>query len=164
MNNFIPPKITLCVGTVVLREEKALFVRQTYGGMKGQWSIPWGFVDGRTPDGVLEPPDRAALRETLEEAGVVAEIEGLLGLQNHSTVEGDLRVFLIYLCRHLDGIPTPDNIETDMATYLSLDEMDQLQEPILKFCDWIVRRTLMGNYHLTPPNTQNPYQPQLAFF
>ena len=69
--DFIPPRITLCVGAVVLRENKVLFVRQNYGGLKGKWSLPWGFVDGKKSDGSLETPDMAAIRETQEEAGVV---------------------------------------------------------------------------------------------
>ena len=59
------PSITLCVGAVVMREGKVLFIRQAYGKLKGKWSLPWGFVDGWTPDGSLETPDRAAVRETL---------------------------------------------------------------------------------------------------
>jgi len=56
-------RITLCVGAVVLREEKVLFVRQTYCKLKGKWSLPWGFVDGIGPDGFPESPDEAAIRE-----------------------------------------------------------------------------------------------------
>jgi len=34
--------------------------------MKGIWSIPWGSVDGRNPDGSLETPDHAAVRVELD--------------------------------------------------------------------------------------------------
>ena len=121
-------------------------------------------MKGKAQTGSLEPPDKAALRETLEEAGVVAEIDGLLGIQNHSTQEGDPRLFLIYLCRHLTGTPTPDNDETDRASYLSIDDMDHFQEPIIEFCEWVVRRTLQKEYNLLPPLMKNPYLPHLAFF
>ena len=51
-----PPRIVVFVGTVVLRGERALFVRQARGhSLEGQWSIPWGAVD---PE---ESPDVAAL-------------------------------------------------------------------------------------------------------
>jgi 8-oxo-dGTP diphosphatase len=75
-----PSRITLCVGAVVLQEEKVLFVRQTYGKLKGKWSLPWGFVDGIGPDGSPESPDEAAIRETQEEAGITARVAGLLGI------------------------------------------------------------------------------------
>ena len=159
----LPPRITICVGAVVLQKDKVLFVRQTYGGLKGRWSIPWGFVDGKKPDGALEPPDMAAIRETQEEAGVIAEIEGLLGLQNHCNKQGDLWLYLIYLCQHVSGEPTPDKHETDQAAYFSLDEMDTFTEPFDEFCAWIARRVLCGEHHLIPPEPMNPYQPHLAF-
>jgi ADP-ribose pyrophosphatase YjhB (NUDIX family) len=155
--------MVLCVGAVVLHGNKVLFIRQTYGWLKGSWSIPWGYVEGKRPDSQLEPPHLAALRETLEEAGVSAELEGFLGIQNHSTRDGDPRLYLLYLCRHAGGVPTPDHNETDQAAYLSLTEMDNLGEPIDEFCYWIARRVLQNDYQLIRPNADNPYRPHLAF-
>jgi 8-oxo-dGTP diphosphatase len=151
-----PPKMVVCVGTVVLQGDHALFVRQAPGhSLEGQWSIPWGVVD---PD---EPPEQAALRETREEAGIIAEIEGLLGVQNLRR-EGWLA--LVYLCHHLGGTPMSDGgRETDRAAYLSLAEMDALEEPIETWCDWIVRRVLRGEHQLILPEPDNPYRPRLAF-
>jgi len=151
------------VGAVVLQKDKVLFVRQTYGGEKGQWSIPWGFVEGNKPDGSLEPPDMAAIRETQEEAGIIAEVEGLLGVQNHPSRQGKLQVNLLYLCRHVSGVPTPDNHETDRAAYFSLEEMNTFEEPFLEFCKWIACRVLRGEHHVIPPMPLNPYQPHLVF-
>jgi 8-oxo-dGTP diphosphatase len=158
-----PSRITLCVGAVVLRGEKVLFVRQTYGKLKGKWSLPWGFVDGMGPDGFPEPPDEAAIRETQEEAGVVARVEGLLGIQNHRTEEGKLGLYILYLCHHVSGEPTPDNHETDRAAYFSLDEMESFDEPFDEFCKWIACRVLTNEHHVTPPTPINPYHPHLAF-
>jgi ADP-ribose pyrophosphatase YjhB (NUDIX family) len=151
-----PPRMVVCVGTVVLQGARALFVRQAPGhSLEGQWSIPWGVVD---PD---EPPEQAALRETREEAGIIAEIEGLLGVQNLRR-EGWLA--LVYLCHHLGGTPMSDGgRETDRAAYLSLAEMDALEEPIETWCDWIVRRVLRGEHQLILPEPDNPYRPRLAF-
>jgi ADP-ribose pyrophosphatase YjhB (NUDIX family) len=161
--NYFPPRITVCVGAVVLRENKALFVRQAYGGLKGKWSLPWGFVDGKTSDGSPEPPDVAALRETQEEAGVIANVEGLLGVQNHSNDEGELRLYLLFLCHHVSGEPRPDNNETDQAAYFSLDEMANFNEPFDEFCAWVARRVLEGQYCVIPPQAENPYRPHVAF-
>jgi ADP-ribose pyrophosphatase YjhB (NUDIX family) len=158
-----PPRITLCVGAVVLKKDKVLFVRQAYGKEKGNWSIPWGFVDGNKPDGSLEPPDIAAIRETREEAGILIQVEGLLGMQSQRDIQGKLQVNLLYLCHHISGDPTPDNHETDKAAYLSLEEMNALDEPILEFCEWIARRALCGEHHLIPPVQMNPCHPRLAF-
>ena len=161
--DFFPPQITLCVGAVVVREKKVLFVRQAYGGLKGTWSLPWGFVDGKKSDGSLEPPDMAAIRETLEEAGIVATVEGLIGIQNHCN-DDDPRLYILFLCRHVSGEPTPDNHETDKAAFFSLDEMAGFKEPFDEFCEWIAKRVLKGQNHVIPLESANPYHPHIAFF
>jgi ADP-ribose pyrophosphatase YjhB (NUDIX family) len=160
--DFFPPRITLCVGAVVLQENKVLFVRQTYGDLKGKWSLPWGFVDGKKNDGSLEPPEMAVIREIHEEAGVDAKVEGLLGVQNHSD-GGEPRLYIIFLCHLIGGEPRPDNHETDKAAYFSLDEMASFNEPFDEFCEWMARRVLEGQYHVIPPESANPYYPYLAF-
>lgn len=72
-----PPRKVVCVGAVVLQGGSVLLIRQAKGAsLEGQWSIPWGIVEPN------ESPEEAALRETYEEAGVTAEVEGLLGIQN----------------------------------------------------------------------------------
>ena len=152
-----PPKIVVCVGTIVLQGERALFVRQAKGhALEGQWSIPWGLVD---PD---ESPDEAALRETLEEGGVTARIEGVLGVQN---LRQEGWVAIVFLCRHVSGMPVSDGgVETDEARYFSAAEMNVFDEPFEPWCEWLVRRVLKGEYHLIPPEANNPYRPCAAFF
>ena len=151
-----PPRIVVCVGTVVLQDNRALLVRQANGhDLAGRWSIPWGIVD---PD---ETPEAAALRETSEEAGITADIDGLLGIQN---LPRQGWVGVIFLCRHLSGIPTPDGgVETDRAAYFSLEELAALEEPIEEWCAWLVRRVLKEDYRLIPPEADNPFSPRLAF-
>jgi len=151
-----PPKMVVCVGTVVLQNKRALFVRQAKGhSLEGQWSIPWGIVDPG------ESPETTALRETQEEGGITAEIEGLLGLQNLRR-EGWLG--LVFLCRHVSGVPTSDGgIETDRAAYFSLGEMEAFDEPFEPWCEWIVHRVLRGEHNIIPPELNNPYYPRLAY-
>ncbi|MGD2158045.1 MAG: NUDIX domain-containing protein [Anaerolineales bacterium] len=151
-----PARRVICVGAVVLRENKALLIRQVKGAsLEGQWSIPWGIVETE------EFPSSAAVRETLEEGGVTAEIEGLLGIQNLSWENS---IGIIYLCRHVAGEPLADGgVETDQAAYLSLDEIEELNEPIEPWCEWIVKRVLRNEHHLIPSEPNNPYQPKPAF-
>jgi len=145
----------LCVGAVVLRDDRVLWVRQAKGhSLEGQWSIPWGFVD------VGEGAEEAAARETLEEAGVHIEVSGLLGAQDLRT-EG--WIALVYLCQHRGGDPVPDGRETDAAGYYSMGELEALDEPIEVWCEWLVRRVLSGKYRLIPPLPRNPYHPRMAF-
>ena len=152
-----PPKNVICVGTIVLHNDRALFVRQAKGhSLAGQWSIPWGVVE------TGEAPDEAALRETVEEGGITAAIQGLLGYQNFAWKSA---VAFVYLCRHVKGKPTTDGgVETDGAAYFSLADLDALAEPVEDWCEWLVRRVLQGDYHLIPMETNNPRQPKTAFF
>ena len=152
-----PPKIAVCVGAVVLRGDRALFVRQAKGHpLEGQWSIPWGVVD---PD---EAPEVAALRETEEEGGIVAEIEDLLGFQN---LRREDWIAVVFLCHHVAGEPRSDGgVETDEAEHFSLEEMEGFEEPFEPWCEWLVKRVLCGEYHLTPPELENPYHPRQVFF
>jgi ADP-ribose pyrophosphatase YjhB (NUDIX family) len=158
-----PPRIVLCAGAVVLQERRVLFVRQAYGDLQGEWSLPWGFVEGKKPDGSVDPPHMAAVREAQEEGGVIAEVEGLLGIQNHDSRNGEPRVYILFLCRHICGGPTPDNRETDEAAYFSLEQMDMFDEPFDEFCEWVARRVLRNEHQVIPASVMNPYHPHLAF-
>ncbi len=150
-----PPNMVVCVGMVVLKGEKALFVRQAKGhSLEGEWSIPWGLVD----DG--EAPENAAIRETREESGITAEMDGLLGIQNLPK-PGWLGI--IFLGHHVDGEPTPDGVEADKAAYLSLEEMNDSKDRFEPWCEWIVRRVLTGKHTVTPCTKDNPYSPRRSF-
>jgi len=135
-----PPRKVVCVGAVVLQNEKVLFIHQAPGqSLEGQWSIPWGFIEAD------ETPDDAALRETLEEGGVTATIEGLLGFQNLQPAGW---FGMVFLCRHLSGEPHADGVETDRARYMGLADFDHSEDSISPWCEWLARRVLAGEYTL----------------
>ncbi len=159
-----PPKIVVCVGAIVLRGEKVLLVRQTYGKLVGKWSIPWGFAYTPGSSGGIDPPHIAALRETREEAGIEAEIDGLLGIQNHCDPEtGSPRLYILFLCHHVSGEPAPDHFETDRAEFFSLEALKAAEGIVDEFCYWLAMKVLQGNYTIALPNYENPYKPYLAF-
>jgi len=150
-----PPRNVICVGTVVLKDDRVLLVRQAEGtSLAGSWSIPWGILERG------EWPEVAALRETREEGGITARIEGLLGIQNLSW---QLAIGIVFLCRHDSGNPIPDGKETDRAGYFSLAEVEALGEQILPWCRWLAVRILTGKYHIIPGPQENPYEPNQAF-
>ena len=117
------------------------------------------------PDDMGDPdesPDTAAVRETLEEGGIQATIEGLLGVQS---LRREGWVALIFMCRYASGVPAHDGgVETDGAAFFTLEEMDAFDEPFEPWCAWLVRRVLRGQYRLIPPEAENPYRPRMAFF
>ena len=141
-----------------MRDDAVLFVRQARGhGLAGQWTIPWGALE----DG--ESPSRAALRETSEEAGVNASVEGFLGVQAiPAPWTGQLA--LLFRCRHLSGEPSPDGRETDRAAYLRADELAAWNEPIEPFSRWLALQVLMERMRPLAKIESNPFSTEEGYF
>jgi len=124
--------------------------------MEGRWTVPWGRLENG------ESPSGAALRETKEEAGIVASIDGLLGVQELPAPWAGW-IALAYLCHHIEGTPTPDGQETDAARFLTLEQLDALGEPTEPWSAWIMRRVLRKDYTLTEADSQNPFNPEAGY-
>jgi ADP-ribose pyrophosphatase YjhB (NUDIX family) len=79
-------------GLVVNSQREWLVVKKRYGGLKGKWSLPAGFVsEGETID-------EAALREVREETGVDCQIIGMIGFRSgviKEKVSDNMAVFLM---------------------------------------------------------------------
>lgn len=147
----------VCVGTVVKRANSILLVRQSQGHpLEGQWTVPWG----RLADG--ESPVAAAVRETREEAGIDAAVEGLLGVQELPNPWNGW-IALVYLCRHAGGTPHSEDPETDAAAYFSLPELEELKEPVEPWSNWLVRRVFAGRFTLTQSDPTNPLRDRGTF-
>ena len=147
----------VCVGTVVRNGERILLVRQSKGHpLEGQWTIPWG----RIASG--ESPLSAALRETKEEAGIQAAVEGLLGVQELPP-PWDGWMAIVYLCKHVGGNLQPEDRETDAARYYSLAGLSSLQEPLEPWSEWLVRRVFAGRFTVTHNDSTNPFRHAGAF-
>ena len=148
---FNPCWVMVVAGALVVRDSQILFVRQTYPPFEGLWGFPTGLVDPG------ETVDMAALRETCEEAGVEAEIEGLIGVHNTGGEGGFL--YVVYLCRHVSGEPVPDGVENDRAAYFSPADLDAVQSAasavgdsaIIPPCAEMARRFWAGDYRLLQP-------------
>jgi 8-oxo-dGTP diphosphatase len=150
-------KTQLYVGAVVRRGDEVLLVRQSPGhSLAGQWTIPWGHVDPG------ESPMAAALREILEEGGVEAAVEGLVGVQElPAPLLGG--VGLVYLCRHVGGDLQPRDSETDASCYFSLAALDSLAEPKEPWSDWLVRRLFARALTVTHSDVTNPLRAAGSF-
>ncbi|QWG61018.1 NUDIX hydrolase [Bacillus mycoides] len=86
-------KVWLAVSGLVATEDgRWLFVKKKYGGLKGQWSLPAGFVN----EG--ETVDQAVKREILEETGIVAHVKGIIGIRSgviHNEISDNMIIFLL---------------------------------------------------------------------
>jgi ADP-ribose pyrophosphatase YjhB (NUDIX family) len=70
-------KVWLAVaGLVVNQKGDWLVVKKRYGGLKGKWSIPAGFV------GANETIDEAVIREVKEETGLSCLVKGIIGIRS----------------------------------------------------------------------------------
>jgi ADP-ribose pyrophosphatase YjhB (NUDIX family) len=130
------PRHILCVGTIVLRGDRCLLVRQAAGAsLAGQWSIPWGYVDE------AETPDVAAERETFEEAGVRVRAVGIAAVQVLPGDDGGIGIVFRAVAID-DGAPRPDQSETDDARFLSAAEIESL--PVEGLCRQLALDALAG--------------------
>jgi phosphatase NudJ len=115
-----PPIPTFFYVLVVVRSgDRFLLVQESTHGQT--WYVPAGRVD----EG--EPFVTAALRETLEEAGLKVVLDGILRIE-HSPTPHAARLRVIYLAHPADDTPpksTPDE-HSLRATWFTLDELAAL--------------------------------------
>ncbi len=148
----------ICVGAVVRRADEVLLVRQSAGhSLEGQWTIPWGQL------GQGESPSAAALRETEEEGGIVAEVEGLLGVQELPEPWLGM-IGIVFLCRHTEGEPTPDNRETDAAKYFNREALEEFTGTLEPLSYWLVKRVFDDEHVTVTSDDSNPFCPSLGYF
>ena len=147
----------LCVGALVLKENKILAIRQAKDHpLEGMWTFPWGRLESG------ESPSAAALRETREETGVIAEVRGLVGVQEMPDPWAGWNA-LVYACDHVSGEPNPDNRETDASQYLSLDDLEHLSDSFETWSLWIMGRALRNSLTVIRQSAENPYMPSPGY-
>ncbi len=90
------------VGGAVVREGRLLLVRRASRHGRGNWQLPGGFIE---PDETME---QAVVREVKEEAGVVAEVEAVLGLRSRYDPDNGNGIYVVLLLRPISGEPMAD--------------------------------------------------------
>ncbi|EMR05139.1 Phosphatase nudJ [Bhargavaea cecembensis DSE10] len=79
-------------GIVMNGNGEWLVVKKTYGGLKGKWSFPAGFVEPG------ERADEAAIREVAEETGIRTELSGMAGFRTgvlKGEISDNMALFLL---------------------------------------------------------------------
>ena len=147
----------VCVGGIVRKGTGLLLVRQSSGhSLEGQWTIPWGAIEPG------ESPTDAVVREIREESGIIAEVDGLVGLQELPEPWLGM-IGILFLCRHTAGNPVPDMRETDAARYFDADELARLHEPIEPLSKWLSYRVLADEISAKGMNNDSPFSPKPSF-
>ena len=128
------------VGGVVLCGDKCLLVRSAYD--KREWAIPGGFVEHG------ETIDRAVQREILEEAGVQAEVKGMIAARNRIT-DKENNAYFVFLLHASTEEAQADGYEVTQAQYFTLEEIKALPD-LNPLTQLIALRTLEGKIQLLP--------------
>lgn len=86
----------------------------------GKWGLVAGWVDPN------ESPEHTVVRELAEEAGIVARVDGLVGVFfRPATVDGHPHgtVSIVYLCSITGGRPTPQLHEVSEVAWKVIDDV-----------------------------------------
>ena len=110
--------VWLAVAGIVESEDgKVLVVKKQYGGLKGKWSFPAGFVDAG------ETLDEAILREIKEETGIEATINGIVGVRSGVIKQEISDNMIMFSCNPLHTIINYDNNELMEAAFLTHEQL-----------------------------------------
>ncbi|MFE8702361.1 NUDIX domain-containing protein [Cytobacillus sp. FJAT-54145] len=111
-------------GLVVSENDEWLVVKKKYGGLKGKWSLPAGFIN----EG--ETADEAVVREVLEETGILTTVKGLIGLRTgviNGEISDNMIVFLLEPINHEQQIIIQESELMDVK-YIKRDLLVQDKE------------------------------------
>lgn len=92
---FFDPKVA--VVAFVTDGDRVLLVKRMHEPGKGRWALPAGFVDP------AEAPADAAARETLEETGLIVQIDGLIDLLHRPDPDGLADIVIAYRAHAVGG-------------------------------------------------------------
>jgi ADP-ribose pyrophosphatase YjhB (NUDIX family) len=112
---------SLAVGGVTLSGSRVLLVHRAPGSGPGAdtWALPGGLVERH------ESVHAAVQREVFEEAGVRAEVVGLIAAMNRVLDEAN-DTYLVFLLNTGDRDVRADGIEVDEARFFTLEELGRL--------------------------------------
>lgn len=127
-NNIFNGGIELIVvaGCVIQDNNRILMVQEGQGLEKGLWNFPSGKLE--TKEKILN----AAIREVEEETGYKISISGLLGIYNFISISNDHVIFFCFVGQVANGILKYDNDEIINVKWLSLDEINELNDDRLR--------------------------------
>lgn len=101
----------LSASCVVMKDNKVLLVKHTYGAARGKYLIPGGFSE----EG--EMPQTTAEREVLEETGVRVKAGELIAVRFTKQ-----EVWCIFSAQYVSGEPDSDQGENEEALFMPVDD------------------------------------------
>ncbi|MDE6155136.1 MAG: NUDIX domain-containing protein [Eubacterium sp.] len=105
------------VTAVVIKDNKVLLGRHTYGPGKGKLIVPGGYVN------IGESPQQAIVREYFEETGIIIEPKDVIGIRFNSH-----DWYVAFTADYISGEPKSDNDENSEVIWLDADEALQRED------------------------------------
>ncbi|WP_096156796.1 MULTISPECIES: NUDIX domain-containing protein [Bacillus] len=110
--------IWLAVAGIVESEDgKVLVVKKQYGGLKGKWSFPAGFLEAG------ETLDQAIIREIKEETGIECTIESIVGVRSGVIKNEISDNMIMFSCHPIHTTIVHDENELIEAVFLTHEEL-----------------------------------------
>ncbi len=100
------------VAGIVIKENKVLLTRHTYGGGKGKLIIPGGYIKKN------ETPQEAVKREIHEETGITVEPMDIVGIRFNLN-----DWYVVFTAQYISGTETSDNSENSEVVWLDMYEV-----------------------------------------
>jgi len=130
------------VAGVVIKEDKLLLVRHTYGNGKGMLVIPGGFVD------IGETPQDALKREFLEETNIHVEPKGIIGARFNMH-----DWYIVFRADYISGEGVSDHCENSEVVWMDVGEVFA-REDVPQLTKLLLQSALRSKNDLT----LHPYQ------
>lgn len=112
---YVDPKVAC--GVLLGHGGQVLLVRRRNQPGRGLWCLPCGYADAD------EPPELAARRETLEEAGIEVTIGGLLGMYHYTDDPRGAGLLLVFHARCDDLGPLAPGDDADDVRFFAADAL-----------------------------------------
>ncbi|MEH7129394.1 NUDIX hydrolase [Neobacillus drentensis] len=142
-------KVWLAVaGLVKSKDGQWLVVKKRYGGLKGQWSLPAGFVEAG------ETADEAVIREVWEETGIQCQVKGFMGMRT-GVIKGEISDNLLHFLLEPmgDGVITHQENELFEARFMATEEL-LLEKEASVVLQYLIRNNV--SYSVPGINDLNP--------
>jgi ADP-ribose pyrophosphatase YjhB (NUDIX family) len=114
------------VSAAIVRDGRLLLVQEGKEWCRGQWGLPGGRVEDR------EPLVEAVIREVREETGLFIVPEGMTRIVRYISASGFHCVRFNFVAAAPQGEPIVDGIEILAARWLGFEEIDALDDAMLR--------------------------------
>lgn len=143
-------QIIVGVGGIVIKDNKVLLVRHTYGQFKGKWIIPGGHVEPG------ENIDDAVLREIKEETSIESRVKNIISIRSIVLPDGNSEIYIVFLLDYVSGTPTSDEIENDAADFFDINEVIN-DKNVVYLSRYLIKKVLTHTSNKLSPDHFYPF-------